>query len=182
MEEGWGHHETSPSTISAAGSGCRRVANDPKYRQRASLSRQAGAFGGRLCGRGCERYRVGEIRDTLDAIRNTGAATIIVQPSPFTYQQRDRVIAGATDDHLATVYAFPAAAREGSLIAYGPDYLHMHQRAPFYVDRVLKGTKPADLPVEQPTKFELVVNIRSAKLLGLEVPLTLLVTADELIE
>jgi putative tryptophan/tyrosine transport system substrate-binding protein len=60
--------------------------------------------------------------------------------------------------------------------------LSPHQRAPFYVDRVLKGTKPADLPVEQPTKFELVVSIRSAKLLELEVPLTLLVTADELIE
>ena len=125
---------------------------------------------------------VGEIHDTLDTIRNSGATAIIVQPSPFTYQQRDLLIAGATDEHLATVYAFPAAAREGSLIAYGPDYVHMHQRAPFYVDRVLKGMKPADLPVEQPTKFQLVVNIKSARLLGLEVPLSLLISADELIE
>jgi ABC-type uncharacterized transport system substrate-binding protein len=125
---------------------------------------------------------VGEIGDTLDEIKNSGATAIIIQPSPFTYQQRDRLIELATNDRLATVYAFPAAAREGSLIAYGPDYVHMHQRAPFYVDRVLKGTKPADLPVEQPTKFELVVNIKTAKLLGLEVPLSLLITADELVE
>jgi putative tryptophan/tyrosine transport system substrate-binding protein len=125
---------------------------------------------------------VSELRDTLDTIRNTGAAAIIIQPSPFTYQQRDRLIGDAIDDHLATVYAFPAAAREGSLIAYGPDYLHMHQRAPFYVDRVLKGIQPADLPVEQPTKFEMVINLKTAKSLGIEIPLPLLITADELIE
>lgn len=62
------------------------------------------------------------------------------------------------------------------MIAYGPDYLHMHQRAPFYVDRGFKGSQPADLPVEQPTKFEMVINLKTAKSLGL------LITADELIE
>jgi putative ABC transport system substrate-binding protein len=125
---------------------------------------------------------VGEIRGTLDEIKNSSATATIIQPSPFTYQQRDRLIELATNDRLATVYAFPAAGREGSLIAYGPDYVHMHQRAPFYVGRVLEGTKPADLPVEQPTKFELVVNIKTAKLVGVEVPLSLLITADELVE
>ena len=68
------------------------------------------------------------------------------------------------------------------MIAYGPDYIHMYRRAPLYVDRVLKGTKPADLPVELPTKLELVVNIKAAKALGLEVPLSLLIRADDLIE
>ena len=68
------------------------------------------------------------------------------------------------------------------MIAYGPDYLHMYRRAPFYVDRVLKGTKPADLPVEQPTKVELLINMQSAKTLGIEMPLSLLVRADELLE
>ena len=68
------------------------------------------------------------------------------------------------------------------MIAYGPDYIHMNRRAPFYVDRILKGTKPADLPVEQPTKIELLVNLKTAKALGLEVPLSLLIRADELIE
>jgi putative ABC transport system substrate-binding protein len=68
------------------------------------------------------------------------------------------------------------------LIAYGPDYLHMYSRAPFYVDRVLKGSKPSDLPVERPTKIELPVNLHVAKALGIEVPLSLLVRADELLE
>jgi putative ABC transport system substrate-binding protein len=83
---------------------------------------------------------------------------------------------------LGTIFAFPVAAREGSLVAYGPDYLHMYRRAPFYVDRVLKGTNPADLPVELPTKVELLVNLLAAKTLGIEVPLSLLIRADELLE
>ena len=80
------------------------------------------------------------------------------------------------------IFAFPVAAREGSLIAYGPDYLHMYRRAPLYVERVLKGIKPADLPVEQPTKVELLINLKSAKALGLTVPDALLARADEVIE
>ena len=83
---------------------------------------------------------------------------------------------------LGTIYAFPVAAREGSLIAYGPDYLHMYSRAAFYVERILKGSKPADLAIEQPTKVELLVNLRVAKALGIEVPLSLLVRADDLLE
>jgi ABC-type uncharacterized transport system substrate-binding protein len=83
---------------------------------------------------------------------------------------------------LATIFAFSVAAREGSLIAYGPDYLHMYSRAPFYVDRILRGTKPADLLVDQPRKIEFVVNLRTAKALGIEVPLSLLIGADELLE
>jgi ABC-type uncharacterized transport system substrate-binding protein len=88
----------------------------------------------------------------------------------------------AAPTRLGTIFAFPVAAREGSLIAYGPNYLHMYRRAPLYVDRVLKGTHPADLPVEQPAKVELLVNLQSAKSLGIEVPLSLLIHADELLE
>ena len=120
--------------------------------------------------------------NALAAIKQAGSTTIIVQPSPFTYGQRGRIIAAATKNGLGTIFAFPVAAREGSLIAYGPDYLHMYRRAPFYVDRVLKGTKPADLPVEQPTKVELLINMQTAKTLGIEMPLSLLVRADELLE
>jgi putative tryptophan/tyrosine transport system substrate-binding protein len=123
-----------------------------------------------------------EITTAVAAAKASGVRTLIVQPSPFTYRQRDRIIAAAMAHGLATIYAFPTAAREGALIAYGPDYIHMYRRAPFYVDRVLKGVKPAELPVEQPTKIELIVNLKTAKTLGLDVPLSLLIRADELVD
>jgi len=125
---------------------------------------------------------IAELDSALTDIKQSGATTLIVQPSPFTFGQRGRVIASAMRNGLGTIYAFPVAAREGSLMAYGPDYLHMYSRAPFYVGKILKGAKPADLPVEQPTKIELLVNLKTAKTLGLEIPLSLLVRADELIE
>jgi putative ABC transport system substrate-binding protein len=83
---------------------------------------------------------------------------------------------------LATIFGFPAAAKDGALIAYGPDYLQMNRRAPFYVNQILKGTKPADLPVELPTKISLLVNVKTAKTLGVEVPLQFLIRPDVIIE
>ena len=115
-------------------------------------------------------------------MKQKGATTVIVQPSPFTYGQRGHIIGAASDHGLATLFGFPIAARDGALISYGPDYIHMNRRAPLYVDRILRGTKPADLPVEQPTKIELIINLKTAKALGLEVPLPLLIRADELVE
>ena len=123
-----------------------------------------------------------EIDQAIMAMKVDGATMIIVQPSPFTYRQRARIIDSAFNNGLATIFGFPAAARDGALIAYGPDYLQMNQRAPFYVNQILKGTKPADLPVELPTKINLLVNLKTAKTLGVEVPLSLLIRADELIE
>jgi putative ABC transport system substrate-binding protein len=123
-----------------------------------------------------------ELDGALTEIKQTGSTALIVQPSPFTYSHRGRIIASAMKNGLGTVFAFPVAAREGALIAYGPDYLHMYSRAGFYVERILKGIKPADLPIEQPTKVEFLVNVRVAKALGIEVPLSLLVRADELLE
>jgi putative ABC transport system substrate-binding protein len=111
------------------------------------------------------------LAQSLAEIKQSGSTTLIVQPSPFTFGQRGRVIASAMRNGLGTIYAFPVAAREGSLMAYGPDYLHMYSRAPFYVDKILKGAKPADLPVEQPTKIELLVHLKTAKTPGLEIPL-----------
>jgi putative ABC transport system substrate-binding protein len=125
---------------------------------------------------------VTQLDDAFVAIKQMGARAVVVQPSPFTYGQRGAIIASATKNGLGTIFAFPVAAREGSLMAYGPDYLHMYRRAPLYVERLLKGTKPADLPVEQPSKVELLVNTKTAKALGIELPLPLLIRADELID
>jgi len=125
---------------------------------------------------------IAELDSALTDIKQSGATTLIVQPSPFTFGQRGRIIASAMRNGLGTIYAFPVAAREGSLMAYGPDYLHMYSRAPFYVGKILKGTKPADLPVELPARINLLVNLKTAKRLGVEVPLSLLIRADDLIE
>ena len=123
-----------------------------------------------------------EIDQAVTALKLDGATTIIVQPSPFTYRERARIVDSASHDGLATIFGFPAAARDGALISYGPDYLTMNQRAPLYVNQIVKGTKPADLPVELPTKISLLVNLKTAKALGVHVPLQLLIRADELIE
>jgi len=123
-----------------------------------------------------------ELDDALGAIKQSGSTTLIVQPSPFTYGHRGHIIASATKSGLATIFAFPVAAREGSLIAYGPDYLHMYSRAPFYVDRVLKGPKPADLPVEQPMTFDFVVNLKTAQALGITFPNEIRLQVTEVIQ
>jgi putative ABC transport system substrate-binding protein len=123
-----------------------------------------------------------EIDQAIKALKLDGATTIIVQPSPFTYRERSHIVGTALDNSLATIFGFPAAARDGALMAYGPDYLHMNQRAPFYVAQILKGTKPSDLPVELPAKINLLVNLKTAKRIGVEVPLSLLIRADEFIE
>jgi putative ABC transport system substrate-binding protein len=123
-----------------------------------------------------------EIDQAVTAMKRDGAKIIIVQPSPFTYRERAGIVSSASQNDLATIFGFPAAAKDGALIAYGPDYLQMNRRAPFYVNQILKGTKPADLPVELPTKISLLVNVKTAKTLGIEVPLQFLIRADELIE
>jgi len=149
------------------------IANQPPAAVYSRCTKILRARGKRPRGR-----RAAEQRDEIAS----GSTTLIVQPSPFTYRQRGRIIASAMKNGLGTIFGFPVAAQEGSLIAYGPDYLHMYRRAPLYVDRILKGTNPADLPVEQPAKVEFLINLQTAKTLGIEVPLSLLIRADELLE
>lgn len=107
------------------------------------------------------------------------ADALIVFGDPVT--NRPEVAALAAEHRLPAIYLFPRLP-EGGLIAYGPDIGDLWRRAAIYVDKLFKGAKPADLPVEQPIKFELVINMKSAKAIGLDVPPTLLVRADEVIE
>ncbi|MGB8629987.1 MAG: ABC transporter substrate-binding protein, partial [Xanthobacteraceae bacterium] len=153
----------------------------PDGQHRYNLTKEAAEKAGlELQSNGFEN--ISQLNDALVAFAQSGATVLIVQPSPLTYRYRRQIIGAAVKYGLGTIFAFPIAAREGSLIGYGPDYLHMYSRAPFYVDRILKGSKPSELPVELPTKLELLVNLDTAKSRGIEVPLALLVRADELLE
>ena len=123
-----------------------------------------------------------EANDVLAAMKKGGAQTLIVQPSPFTYRHRVRLIDSAMDHGLGTIFAWPVAAKEGALIAYGADYADSYRHAASYADHILKGTKPADLPVQAPAKFDLAINLKTAKALGLTVPAAIFAGAGEVIE
>ncbi len=102
--------------------------------------------------------------------------------SPPSDLYRDLVIALAARHRLPAVYAFRYFVIDGGLICYGPDRIDQYRRAAGYVDRILKGEKPADLPVQAPTRYELVINLKTAKALGLDLPASVLARADEVIE
>ena len=125
---------------------------------------------------------VSDVNDAMKALKESGAVAVIIQPSPFTYQQRSRIIDLATAQGLATIHGFPVAGRDGALVAFGPDYADIYRRAGGYVDQILKGAKPADLPVQEPVKFHMVVNLKTAKALGFTIPAALIARADEVIE
>jgi putative ABC transport system substrate-binding protein len=107
---------------------------------------------------------------------------LIVTGSPSQGTHRELIIALAAKFRLPAIHPFRYMAVEGGLIGYGPDQVDQYRQATNYIDRILKGEKPADLPVQAPTKYELVINLQTAKALGLDVPPTLLARADEVIE
>jgi len=123
-----------------------------------------------------------EIERSLAGLAQQPDSGLIALHDPFTIKRRDLVIAQVARHRIPAVYTLRAFAMSGGLISYGVDLADPWRKAATYVDRVLKGAKPGELPVQQPTKFELVVNIKTAKALGLDVPLTLQMTADEVIE
>jgi putative tryptophan/tyrosine transport system substrate-binding protein len=123
-----------------------------------------------------------EFADRIQSFSQRPAAGMVVVPSGMMTANRDKIAVLAARNHLPAVYAHTYYATSGGLISYGSDNNDLFRRAAEYVDRVLRGTKPADLPVQAPTKFELAVNVKAAKVLGLTVPQSILLSADEVIE
>jgi ABC-type uncharacterized transport system substrate-binding protein len=104
-----------------------------------------------------------------------------VLPSPMFYGEHRRIVELATKNRLPASYAFREATQAGGLLSYGASLPDLFRRAATQVDKILKGARPADIPVEQPTKFELLINLKTAKTLGLTIPPSLLLRADEVI-
>jgi putative ABC transport system substrate-binding protein len=107
---------------------------------------------------------------------------LIVLPGSLTLLYRKLIITLAANHHVPAVYPYRYHVTDGGFISYGPDTIDQYRRAAGYVDRILRGEKAADLPVQAPTKYELVINLRTAKALGLEIPSSVLARADEVIE
>jgi putative ABC transport system substrate-binding protein len=125
---------------------------------------------------------VGEMERAVAAFSRSPNGGMIVTGSAQAAVHRDLIVTLAARHKLPAVYVARFFVTAGGLISYGPDFLDEHRRAAGYVDRILKGEKAADLPVQAPTKYELAINLKTAKALGLEVPLSLLARADEVIE
>jgi putative ABC transport system substrate-binding protein len=123
-----------------------------------------------------------EIERAIAAFGREPNGGLLVIPDPVTISHRDLIIALAARHHVPTIYAYRFFAASGGLLAYGTDTDDIFRRAASYVDRILKGEKAGDLPIQQPTKYELVINLKTAKVLGLTIPPGVLAIADEVIE
>ena len=133
--------------------------------------------------------RVFEVTEVTDLVRAFGVATtehhadaVHVLPSPFFHRHRVRLAELAAKHQLPAIYEAPEYVEVGGLMSYGPIFSDMYRRAAGYVDKILNGAKPADLPIEQPTRFELVINVKTATALGLTIPRSLLARANRVIE
>jgi putative tryptophan/tyrosine transport system substrate-binding protein len=123
-----------------------------------------------------------EIEANIAAFARQPAGGLIVAPDAFINNNRRLIMALSVRHRLPAIYGFQQFVTEGALISYGPDSAEIVRRSASYVDRILKGEKPSDMPVQAPTKYELVINLKTAKVLGLEVPPTLLAVANDVIE
>jgi ABC-type uncharacterized transport system substrate-binding protein len=125
---------------------------------------------------------LGDFEPAFETARKENVHALLTSPSPLLNTVRERIVELAAKNRLPAMYAGPEFVEAGGLMSYAPSYTDLFRRAATYVDKILKGAKPADLPIEQPTKFELVVNLKTAKALGLTIPPSLLARADQVIE
>jgi putative tryptophan/tyrosine transport system substrate-binding protein len=123
-----------------------------------------------------------ELDESFKALVRTRPGALRVLGDRLFLHNRQRIVDFATKQRLPGLYTHPELVEAGGLMSFGPSYPGMHRRAAYFVDRILKGAKPADLPVERPTKFEFVINLKAAKSLGLKIPPSLLQRADQVIE
>jgi len=123
-----------------------------------------------------------EFDRAFDAVTKERAAALIVLPDAMFYSQRQKITSLAVKNGLPAMYSFSGYVEEGGLMSYGPIYPDIFRRAATYVDKILKGAKPADLPVEQPMKFEFMINLKTAKQIGLTIPPNVLMRADKVIK
>jgi putative ABC transport system substrate-binding protein len=170
----------------AAVSGLRRIGilldstspNHAKFMDsaRRSIARHA------VEGRFAEVAKPEEIEPAVSRLATEGAQALILMPSNFFPTYRQRIVQLALAKRWAVIGGALEWAEDGALLAYGADLAALYRRSAWYVDRILKGAKPGDLPIEQPTKFELLVNMKTAKALGLTIPQPFLMRADRVIE
>jgi putative ABC transport system substrate-binding protein len=123
-----------------------------------------------------------EIETVIIALGREPGGGLVIIPDGFTSAHRAPVISAAARNKVPAVYTQSFYVRDGGLLSYGADLLDIIRRAATYVDRILRGAKPAELPVQLPTKFEMLVNLKTAKALGLTVPQSILLSADEVIQ
>ena len=123
-----------------------------------------------------------ELEAALAMLLHEGVGALVIASDPYFDTRRDRIIAFAAQNRLPAIYQFRDYAVEGGLISYGPSITDAYRQLGVYTARILKGAKPAELPIVQPTKFDFVINLKAAKALGLTIPPTLLASADEVIE
>jgi putative ABC transport system substrate-binding protein len=123
-----------------------------------------------------------EIETAIMALGREPGGGLVVMPDAFTTAHPASIMSAAARNNIPAVYTVPEFVRDGGLLSYGPDRTDIFRRSASYVDRILRGAKPGDLPVQFPTKFEMVVNLKTAKALGLVVPQSILLRADEVIE
>jgi putative ABC transport system substrate-binding protein len=123
-----------------------------------------------------------EIETVITLLGREPGGGLVMMPEAFVLVDRSRIISLAAQNNVPAVYYGTSFARDGGLLSYGPDNRALYRRSAAHVDRILRGAKPADLPVQLPVKFEMTVNLKTAKALGLTVPQSILLRADEVIE